>query len=137
MTQIDQSEMEAIAQRKKAENLAQLVVDKEKDRQRELASNTMGKIVFDIIEFEDFHGDAVIVWVYAEKATRDLRVGQEVIAMILWPSPMCHPKFKEDDNGFCRKLGVRFEQAKFASGALVDERGQNLLETIQSGGYPY
>ncbi len=104
------ADIQNTAAKKQAEDAAQIVRDKEKEEQRAIASETMHKMVFDIIELTDFYGDDVIVWVYTDQNTRDLRHNQPVIVMVLWPRPQCAPKFPGTRGGSCRKLGVRFER---------------------------
>jgi len=135
MTQIDK--IEATMARKRAEDLALRVIDKDKDYQRSLASATMGMKVFDIIEMIDHHSDPVLVWVYTAVTTKDLRKGEKVIAMVLWPSPTCQGIQTTPTGSVCRKLGVRFEELTFDNGKLFDRDGQNFILTLQDGGYPY
>lgn len=137
MEEIDVTKVEASMAAKKAQDMSTLVLDKNKDRQRELASQTLGKKVFDIIELDDKFGDPALVWVYADANTRDLAPNQTVIAMVLWPSPTCHPSFGSKEGSSCTKLGILFEELKFAQGSLWDSQGNNFLQTIQAGGYPY
>lgn len=131
------SDAEAVARQKQAENDAQFVVDNDKTRQRKLAADTLGKVVFDIIDFHDNYGDDLLIWVYVEAGTRDLRPSQKVIAMVLWPSPTCHPKFAQPEGSACRKLGVRFEELTFNQGSLFDDQNRNFIKTLQAGQYEY
>lgn len=134
---VDNGELEALAIRKRAEDEAKKIKDKGKEQQRELASQTLTKMVFDIIEMSDKYGDDVIIWVFTDQGTRDLRPNQKVVIMVVWPSPMCHPRFT-NESGACTKLGIRFAEALFRDGKLWDVAdNQNVILKIQNGEYPY
>lgn len=134
---MDPKEIESVITRKRAEDIAKLVVDKDKDRQRELASQTMNKKVFDIVELEDRYGDPVLVWVFSQEGTKDLKEGNKVVLLVLWPYPTCHPSESFDRGGACTKLGVRFHEAVFSRGKLLDVEGGDFLSKLQMGAYSH
>jgi hypothetical protein len=80
---LSQEEIAAEVAKRQAANRAQFIKDKHKERQRDLASKTVGKRVHDIIELEDANGDDVFVWIYADLRHREVQPGEHCVVMIL------------------------------------------------------
>lgn len=64
---------------------AQKVHDPKRARQRQLAIQTMGKVVHDIVgPFPDANGDEIVIWVFSPQgAKRDFRDGEKTVVMVL------------------------------------------------------
>lgn len=104
-------------------NAAQFVKNRKKERQRALASKTLGQLVHDIIEFEDDRGDDVIVWVYREPRGRDIVEGNKAVVMIL---------FLEQN-----RQGTVFDEVTFKGGRYWTDKNENLVLKIKACEYEY
>lgn len=104
-------------------NLAQLVVDKDKERQRKLAASTLGKKVHDIVDFEDTNGDDVFVWIFCDPKLRDVQPGQRLVVMIVLSEQ--------------KQSTIKFDEVVYKEGRYWLADGQNLIVSLQLGAYSY
>lgn len=115
--------LHAEALKRERRHKAQFFVDEKKKRQRDLASSTMGKKVFDILQFPDVNGDDIVIWVFSDLKTRDLSDGEHVVVMI---------SLSEPDRQY-----LVFDEAVFKSGRLWTPAGEILVRELQQGSYSY
>jgi len=74
-------------ERRQAEERAKRVYSSKRERQRDLAANTMGKKVHDIVQFPDDNGDDVVIWIYGDVKKRDFDENDKAIVMISISEP--------------------------------------------------
>jgi len=114
----------AEASRRQSDEKAKYVVDAKRDRMRDLISQTVGKKIHDIIQFEDNNGDDIVVWVFCQIKKTDLSYDEKVIIMISLSEPSIPQKLYMDI-------------VTFKSGRYWTSAGQNLVIALQGGTYNY
>jgi hypothetical protein len=109
-------------ERRAAEKAAQYVQDAYSQAQRALWMKVKGLKVFDFMEFDaSGTGSTIVLHIYADPATRDLKPGQKVLCMAILLFP--------------KKTQVWWTNAIFKVDGLYDEEGGLLIPKLQNGSY--